>query len=111
MTMHTDEIMTWHEGNLRRYEKKHGIVIDREVLLLKLMEETGEFAQALLILEDKCRVKKRIDKETAKMNVAEELGDVLGTVLSLAVEMNIDVFEELRKKSLEKGKLFLEEEG
>ncbi|KKW37133.1 MAG: hypothetical protein UY81_C0003G0013 [Candidatus Giovannonibacteria bacterium GW2011_GWA2_53_7] len=108
--MNTDEIMRWHEGNLRRYEKKHGIVIDREVLLLKLMEETGEFAQALLILEDKCRVSKRIDKETAQVCVAEELGDVLGTVLSLAVEMKIDVFEELRKKSLEKGKVFLEKD-
>lgn len=107
--MTTQEVMTWLEANLRRYEKKHGIVLDREVMVLKLMEEVGEFTQALIILDNKCRVKKRLDPETARTNVAKELADVLSAVLGLALEMKIDIFEELYKKALEKGEKFLED--
>ena len=108
MTMTTKEVTTWLEANLRRYEKKHGVEMDRGVLVLKLMEEVGEFAQALVILDEKCRVKKRLDPETARENVSSELADVLGVVLALAIEMKIDVFEELYKKALGKGERYLE---
>ncbi|MDA1038255.1 MAG: hypothetical protein O2877_01030 [bacterium] len=108
MTMTTDEVILWLDANARRYAQKHGVTMDRDYLMMKLMEEIGEFAQATLVYENKCRVKKRIDKEVAREQMASELGDVLAVVLSLAIEMKIDVFAEMEKKALDKGKRFLE---
>ncbi len=107
--MNTDEIETLVQANIERYEKKHGLVFDDELLALKLTEEVGECVQALLIYKNKCRVDKRIDSEVAKQQLSEELADVLGFSLALANNLDIDIWAALDKKWLERGRGYLDQ--
>ncbi len=76
---------------------------------MKLVEEVGEFAQALMIYKNKCRVDKRKEAEVAKQELSEELADVLGMSIALAHELDIDVWEALDKKWLARGRKHLAE--
>ena len=67
--------------NTIRYGKEYNIDIDKNFAILKLYEEVGEFAQAVLIYRKKSRPEKYISKENAKENLSKELADVLGMVM------------------------------
>lgn len=95
-------------ANAERYSKKHGIPIDLEWLLLKLVEENGEFANALLVYTKKCRQKKFIDDDVAKNNIANELADIFTIVVLLADKLDVNLLSSLNEKVLEKGRIYLE---
>lgn len=106
--MDIKEIQKLVVANAERYSKKHNIDIDLEWLLLKLTEENGEFANALLIYTKKCRAEKVVSEDMAKENLSAELIDILTIVMLLADRLDIDILETLEKKVLEKGRVYLE---
>jgi len=95
--------------NSKRYVEKHGIEVTTEFLLLKLMEETGEFAEALGICEEQCRLDKRIDPAIARDNLQNELADVMTVVMAIANHLDIDLVAGLENKVFKKGRRSLEE--
>jgi NTP pyrophosphatase (non-canonical NTP hydrolase) len=83
--------------NAEGYGKHYGIKIDEDFALLKLYEEVGEFAQAILIHRNKCRPEKRLSEAESKNELAKELADVVGMALVNAHLLGIDLeaaFEE-----------------
>ena len=86
--------------NALRYGKEFNVEIDEDFALLKLYEEAGELAQAVLIHHKKSRPEKHIDPKVSKQKVAAELADVLGMVIVIAKLMDIDLAEALKKKWL-----------
>lgn len=111
MCMDFSEIQKLIVANADRYSKKHGIEIDLEWLLLKLVEENGEFANALLIYSNKCRKEKMVSPDQAKADLSKELVDVLTTLILLGDKLDIDILESLNKHVLEKGKRHLESQS
>ncbi|MEI6510718.1 MAG: MazG nucleotide pyrophosphohydrolase domain-containing protein [Candidatus Uhrbacteria bacterium] len=107
--MDLSEIQRLVDANAERYSKKHGIPLSVDLLVLKLMEETGEFAEALTVSRNLCRAEKRVDPETAQANLAAEIADVAVTVLHLASMLKIDLEVALEKKALAKGRAYLAE--
>jgi len=84
------------------YGKKYNIEIDKDFAILKLYEEVGEFAQAVLIHKKKSRPEKYISEEKAKEEVAKELADVMGMIMVNAHLLDIDLEEALEKKWFKK---------
>lgn len=80
------------------YGKEYNIDIDEDFALLKLYEEVGELAQAVLIKRKKSRPEKYISEEKSKEEVAKELADVLGMVIVNSHLMGIDLEAALNKK-------------
>tara|TARA_B100000508_G_scaffold74109_2_gene57706 strand:+ start:1869 stop:2204 length:336 start_codon:yes stop_codon:yes gene_type:complete len=109
--MDFDEIQKLIIANAERYSKKHQIDIDLEWLLLKLTEESGEFANALLIYRKKCRQEKCVDDDVAKDNLSKELVDVFTTLILLGDKLDIDVLDSMDRNVLEKGRRYLESQS
>ncbi|MBI4592096.1 hypothetical protein HY733_01470 [Candidatus Uhrbacteria bacterium] len=109
--MEFSEIQRLVKANAERYAKKHGVTFSRGVLLLKLMEETGEFAEALLVCDEQCRSEKKLPPTQAQEQLASELADVFNILLLLADHFEIDLLSVLEKKSLEKGRRYLAEQA
>ncbi len=86
--------------NALNYWQKYSITIDEEFAFMKLMEEVGEFAQALLIFKRKSRPEKFLSDEVAKDEVAKELADVVGMAFVNAHVLWIDLEKALSKKWL-----------
>ena len=84
----------------REWEATHGVTIDVDFAALKLAEEVGEFAQALLIATRRCRPDKGRPDGEAWAAVAHELADVVGMAIFTARLLGIDLEEALRKKWL-----------
>lgn len=78
--------------------KRDNIKINDDFLLLKITEELGEFIQAYLIHQKKCRPAKYLSLQKSKKELSKELADVLGMILVTAESLNIDVEEALVKK-------------
>lgn len=106
--MDIKEIQKLIVANAERYSKKHEIDIDLEWLLLKLTEESGEFANALLVYTKKCRQEKIVNADEAKINLSDELADVFTILLLLADSLDVDLLQSLDNKVLKKGKKYLE---
>ena len=90
--------------NALGYGQEFNIKIDEDFALLKLYEEMGEFAQAVLIHRKKCRPNKYLPPEESKKELAKELADVIGVALVNAHLLNIDIEEALREKWLKQRK-------
>lgn len=84
--------------NALDYWEKYSITIDQEFALMKLMEEMGEFTQALLIQKRKSRPEKFLPDVEAKEDVAKELADVVGMAFVNAHILGIDLEQALRTK-------------
>ena len=84
--------------NALRYGEEYNIDVDEDFGLLKLYEEVGEFAQAVLVHRKKSRPEKYISKENAKENLSRELADVLGMVMLNAHLLNIDLEKAMKEK-------------
>jgi NTP pyrophosphatase (non-canonical NTP hydrolase) len=84
--------------NALRYGKEYNIEVDEDFALLKLYEEVGEFAQAVLVQRKKSRPEKYISKENAKENLSKELADILGMVMVNAHLLDIDLENALKEK-------------
>ena len=84
--------------NARDYGNEFGITIDEDYALLKLYEEAGELAQAVLVHRKKRRPSKHVPKEESIVGVAEELADVLGFTVVIADLLGIDLEDIVTKK-------------
>ena len=90
--------------NAVSYGEKYHVDIDEDFALIKLFEEVGEFAQAVLIHRKKSRPEKHVDEETSKNELAKELADVVGMVMVNAHLLGIDLEEALDKKWITKSR-------
>lgn len=88
--------------NAIRYGKKYNVTIDEDFALLKLYEEVGELAQAVLIHRKKSRPEKHLPIDQSKEEVAKELADVVGMAIVNAHLFGIDLEEALYKKWIDK---------
>ena len=102
--MEFKEIQQKAMANARRYGKKHNVQIDENFAILKLYEEVGEFAQAVLIHRKKSRPEKHVSEEVSRGELAKELADVVGMTMVNAHLFGIDLEEALNKKWLSQEK-------
>lgn len=84
--------------NAINYGKKYNVKIDEDFALLKLYEEVGEVAQAVLIHRKKSRPEKFVPEEISKAEIAKELADVIGMAIVNAHLLGIDLEEAIDKK-------------
>jgi|GEM_PF-383985 len=82
------------------YGKRHNIEFTPEFAAVKLMEEVGEFAQALLIHQKKCRESKFVPNKVSKRKLGYELADIISIVLVNAKIHNIDISKALDEKCI-----------
>lgn len=90
--------------NAINYGQKYNVKIDEDFALLKLYEEVGEFAQAVLIHRKKSRPEKHVSEEISKKELAKELADVVGMAIVNAHLFGIDLEEAIDKKWINKEK-------
>ncbi len=88
--------------NALHYGEKYNVQIDKDFALLKLYEEFGELAQAVLIQRRKSCPEKYVSKEISKKEVAMELADIVGMVIVNAYLLEIDLEEAIDKKWISK---------
>jgi len=86
----------------RAYSDKYGVVIDEDFALLKLCEEVGELAQAVLIARGRARPEKCKPPVEAKEAVAYELADIVGMAIVAADRLGIDLERAMTLKWLQK---------
>lgn len=80
------------------YGDRYGITIDQDFAVMKLYEEVGEFAQAVLIHRKQSRPEKHLSEEQSKKELARELADVVGLSLVIADRFDIDLEEAIVEK-------------
>ncbi len=85
-------------ANAFRYGREFKVKIDEDFALLKLVEEVGELAQAILIHRKKSRPEKHLPAAASKQEVAKELADVIGMAMVTAKLLNINLEEAIDKK-------------
>lgn len=83
-----------------RYARENSITVDEDYAILKLVEEVGEFAQAVIIQRGKCRTEKRLSRPKAQRAVAGELADILGLTILVADRIGVDLQAALGDKWL-----------
>jgi NTP pyrophosphatase (non-canonical NTP hydrolase) len=88
--------------NAIRYGKEYNVEIDQDFALIKLYEEVGEFAQAVLIHRKKSRPEKHVTEEISKKELAKELADIVGMAMVNAHLLGIDLEEAIDKKWISK---------
>lgn len=86
------------------YGKRHQIEFTQDFAAIKLFEEVGEFAQALLIHQKKCRECKFISEELSKQELGKEIADVIGMAIVNAHLLGINLEEALDKKWIHREK-------
>lgn len=86
------------------YGERHNLKIDEDFALIKLFEEVGEFAQAVLIHRKKCRIKKLVSEDVSKKELSRELADIVGMAIINAHLLNIDLEDAIDKKMINKEK-------
>jgi len=84
--------------NAMNYGKRYNIEIDEDFALLKLYEEVGEFAQAVLIHQKKSRPEKHVSKKVSKEELGKELADVVGMAIVNAHLLKIDLEKAIDKQ-------------
>jgi NTP pyrophosphatase (non-canonical NTP hydrolase) len=81
-----------------RYAEDNGIKVNDDYAVLKLVEEVGEFAQAVIIKKGMCRTEKRLAPAAARRNVGAELSDILGLTILCADRMGVDLEAAIAEK-------------
>ncbi len=84
------------------YADRHNITIDKDFAVTKLFEEVGEYAQAVLIHQKKCRKKKLVPEEISKAELAKELADVVGLAMVNANLFDIDLEDAINRKWMQR---------
>jgi NTP pyrophosphatase (non-canonical NTP hydrolase) len=90
--------------NAQDYGTRHNVKIDEEFALIKLFEEVGEFAQAILVHRKKCRTEKLVPEAVSKKELSKELADIVGMAIVNAYLLNIDLEDAIDKKWINKEK-------
>jgi NTP pyrophosphatase (non-canonical NTP hydrolase) len=83
-----------------RYAADNAITVSEDYAILKLVEEVGELAQAVIIQRDLCRTEKRVTRKEGRRAVANELADILGLTILVADRIGVDLQESLEGKWL-----------
>lgn len=84
--------------NAENYGKNFNVTIDKEFAVLKLVEEVGEFAEALLIHQKKSRPEKHLSEDESRKRLGRELADVVGMAMVNAHLLEIDLEKSLDEK-------------
>ncbi|MEW6185220.1 MAG: hypothetical protein AB1585_05710 [Thermodesulfobacteriota bacterium] len=84
------------------YGKHFGITMDQDFALLKLYEEVGEYAQAVLIHRRKSKPEKFKSEEESKKLVAEELADIICLAIMNAELFGIDLEKAIQEKWIDR---------
>jgi NTP pyrophosphatase (non-canonical NTP hydrolase) len=100
--MDFQELQARVREHTRAYSAKYGVVIDEDFALLKLCEEVGELAQAVLIARRRARPEKCLPPDDAKAAVAYELADIVGMAIIAAGLLGIDLERAMALKWLQK---------
>lgn len=90
--------------NAKNYSEHFKVEIDLDFALLKLSEEVGEFAQAVLIHLKKSRPEKFLPENQSKKLVAEELADIVGMVMVNADLLGVNLEQAIVDKWIDKNK-------
>ncbi|MBI3250613.1 MAG: phosphoribosyl-ATP pyrophosphohydrolase [Candidatus Andersenbacteria bacterium] len=85
-------------ANAQDYGERYNVIIDKDFVLLKLVEEIGEFAEAILTQEKKSRPEKLLPPDQSAKKVAQELADVVGMAIVAADVMGVDLERALHDK-------------
>lgn len=86
------------------YGKRHQIEFTQDFAAIKLFEEVGEFAQALLIHQKKCRESKFVDNDVSLQELGKEIADIVGMAIVNAHLLGINLEEAIDKKWINKEK-------
>ena len=84
------------------YGERFGVTIDQDFVLLKLYEEVGEYAQAVLVHRKKSKPEKHRSEKESKKLIANELADIIGLTIMNANLFGIDLESVIREKWLNK---------
>jgi NTP pyrophosphatase (non-canonical NTP hydrolase) len=98
MEMDIEEMRKAAVGNAAQYVTDNGIEVGQLWATLKLAEEYGELAQAMLVAAGQCSTNKRVDEEAAKRRLGDEFADVLGMLLVNASMHKVDIEAAFRRK-------------
>ncbi len=98
--MNFQELQNKAVANAFAYGQKYQIEVDQDFALLKLYEEVGEYAQAILIHRKKSRPEKHLPEEQSKEKLARELADVVGVAMVNAHLFGLDLEKALQDKWL-----------
>lgn len=82
--------------------KRDKIKITDDYLVLKLTEELGEFVQAYLMHQKRCRPEKFTTQQKSKKLLSKELADVVCLIFAISRKLNINLEEALVKKYITK---------
>ncbi len=102
--MDFNELQNKMVKNLMNYGKNYKIQIDEDFALLKLYEEVGEFAQAVLVHRKKSRPEKYLTEEKAKEELGKELADIIGMTIVNAHLLEIDLEKAIIDKWIDREK-------
>jgi|SRR3989338_2653008 len=89
--------------NAKQYGEEFNVPINEEFVVVKMMEEVGEFAEAILRYRKHCRPHKYVSHEEAKHMLGEELADIVGIALVGAELFGIDLDSVLQEKWVKRG--------
>ena len=84
------------------YSERFGVTIDQDFALLKLVEEVGEYAQAVLVHRKKSKPEKHVSENGSKKLIANELADIIGLAIMNANLFGIDLENAIKEKWLNK---------
>ena len=84
------------------YSERFGVIVDKDFAFLKLHEEVGEFAKAVLIHRQKSRPDKHVSEKESKEMLAGELADIVGLAIINANLLEIDLEKAIEDKWLSK---------
>jgi NTP pyrophosphatase (non-canonical NTP hydrolase) len=87
----------------KTYGQRYGVVMDQDFAFLKLYEEVGEFAKAVLIHRKKSRPEKHTTEEESKEMLASELADIVGLAIINTNLLGIDLQKAIEDKWLSKA--------
>ena len=85
-----------------QYGKEFNVAIDQDFALLKLYEEVGEYAQAVLAHRKKSKPEKYKSEEESRKMLANELADIIGLTVINANLFGVDLERAIKEKWLDK---------
>ncbi|MBU2566899.1 hypothetical protein KKG46_05075 [Patescibacteria group bacterium] len=96
--MHFKDIQKAVLKQAKSYEKRYNLKIDKQFAMYKLIEEVGEFSQAVLIHDRKSRPEKFLPKKESQYEVGLELADVICMAIVNADRLGIDIEQAISDK-------------
>ena len=86
----------------RAYGQRFDVSIDQDFAILKLYEEVGEYAQAVLIHRRKSKPEKHKSEAETKVMLGAELADIVGMAVLNASLFGLDLEKAIKDKWLNK---------